>query len=175
MFAKELRLANAREALKYKETLEKYSPHLVEAYIAQTIENEILSAPKAGEQYAWIGINPPPNTYSLLELYQRLLLVNPYPSSIAAVEQHTHGGLRPHIHQLVRVSLNTRKNHVITKLAKAWGLEPTSIQVTLTKSIVLKAKWTAYLEGRKVDSKMDKVERDREDREKVGVPHLISL
>lgn len=181
MFSKELRLQQAREDLQFIKTLEwmeslkKAPPGSAQAWKEKCLAKELKNKPQGAENHAWIGINPPPGEYTLKELYEKLLKDNPYPGSLATVEQHTEGGIRPHIHQLVRVSSNTRKNHIITKLSKVYDLNPQSIQVNITKNKVLIDKWEAYLNGSKKDSKLENVELDLKDREKDGIPNLISL
>ncbi len=181
MFSKELKLQQAREDLQFIKTLEwmesiKKAPlGSAKAWKEKCLAKELKTSPNGAENHAWIGINPPPKTYTLLELYQKLLKDNPYPESLAVVEQHTEGGIRPHVHQLVRVSSNTRKNHIISKLSKVYGLDPQSVQVNITKNKILIGKWEAYLKGSKTENKLENVERDRIDREKDNIPDLISL
>lgn len=139
MFRRECRLQQARDDLEFVNTLEwlemhkKAPPGSAQAWKEKCLEKELKNEPTGSENYAWIGINPPPGDYTLKELYEKLLKDNPYSPSSAVVEQHTEGGIRPHIHQLVRVSSNTRKNHIITKLSKIYGLNPQSVQVNITK------------------------------------------
>lgn len=174
MFSREVKLARAKDQLKFLENCQKFCPDKVESF-RQQFELEEQSKSQFGESYAWIGINPPPSTITLNELYEKLLKVNPYKNGTAVVEQNTEGGVRPHIHQLCKISSNTRKNHIITRLSKLYGLEPQSIDVNISKNKLLVAKWKEYVEGNKKDDKMNNVGRDVEDREKYGIPHIISL
>lgn len=181
MFSREYRLQQAKEDLKFIQTLEWLESHKMaaagsaQAFKDKCLEKELKAKPHGVDNYAWIGINPPPGEYTLKELYEKLLKDNPYTPSQAVVEQHTEGGIRPHIHQLVRVSSNTRKNHIITKLSKVYGLNPQSVQVNITKNKILIDKWEGYLSGSKKDNKMENVELDKIDREKDNIPDLISL
>ena len=174
MFSREVKLARAREQLKFLENCEKFCPDKVEIF-KQQFELEEASKSQFGENYAWIGINPPPGTISLYELYEKLLKVNPYKNGRAVVEQNTEGGIRPHIHQLCKVSDNTRKNHIITRLSKLYGLESQSIDVNISKNKVLVSKWQDYVCGNKKVAKQSLVEKDIEDRSKYGIPHFVEF
>lgn len=126
-----------------------------------------------GSQHAWIGVNPPIDKYnSLKALYEHAIEKMPFGEYQMCAEQHTKGGIRPHLHILSPVSGNTRKNHIITRLAKAFDVDESSIQVRLTKNKVLLDKWNSYLRGEKVDSKMDDVKKDADYREKNNIPSL---
>lgn len=144
-------------------------------YTAQVLLAEASSSDSSTDTYLWLGINPPIGSYTLLELYSKLLKENPYPGSVACLEQNTRGGIRPHIHLLAKVSSNTRKNHVISKISKSWSLVPQSIDASLSKSSSLVSKWNGYIRGSKTADKMENVELDRIDREKYSIPNLISL
>lgn len=174
MFSRECKLARAKEQMKFLENAERFCPDKVQLF-KQQFELEEASKSQFGDNYAWIGINPPPSTISLYELYEKLLKVNPYNKGTAVVEQNTENGIRPHIHQLCKVSANARKNHIITRLSKLYGLEPQAIDVNISKNKILVGKWTDYVEGNKKDDKMNNVCKDIEDREKCGIPHIISL
>lgn len=174
MFSREVKLARAREQLKFLENCQKFCPDMVQEF-KQQFEQEEASKSKFGESYAWIGINPPPGTISLYELYEKLLKVNPYKTGHALIEQNTEAGIRPHIHQLCKVSDNTRKNHIITRLSKLYGVEPQSIDVNISKNKVLVQKWQGYVCGNKKIAKQHLVEKDIEDRDKLGIPHVVEF
>lgn len=134
-----------------------------------------LKTSNVGRPHAWIGVNPPVDKYnSLKALYEQAVESMPYGAYQLCAEQHTKGGIRPHLHILMEVSSNTRKNHIITRLAKAFELEESSIQVRISKNKVLIDKWRQYLRGEKADSKKDDVKKDAEYRENNNIPHIYS-
>lgn len=129
-----------------------------------------------GLQHAWIGVNPPIDKYnSLKALYEHAVDKMPYGKYQMCAEQHTKGGVRPHLHILLEVSSNERKSHIITRLAKAFDVEESSIQARISKNKVLIDKWRQYLRGEKADSKMDDVKKDAEYREKNNIPHIYNV
>jgi len=174
MFAKELKTLRCRENLKFLENVERICPDKYDHFKQQFLEEEQAKSKFAKDSYAWIGINPPPDTSSLLDLYHKLLECNIYGGK-AVVEQHTEGGVRPHIHQLAKVAPNVRKNHMITRLAKKYGLNENSINITISKNKVLIDKWTDYINGQKKDEKLENVDKDRQDRLELNIPDLIEL
>lgn len=129
-----------------------------------------------GIPHAWIGVNPPVNKYnSLKALYEHAVAEMPYGKYQMCAEQHTKGGVRPHLHILLEVSSNERKSHIITRLAKVFDVEESSIQARISKNKVLIDKWRQYLRGEKADSKMDCVKLDAEYRQNNNIPHIYNV
>lgn len=122
--------------------------------------------------YAWIGVNPPPDTYTLKELYNLCVEKFPYREYEMVAEQFTTGGIRPHLHILLKVSGNTRKNHVISRLSKVFEIEAASVQVRISSNVSLVERWRKYLQGEKSDTKSEYVSKDKEYRENNNIPHI---
>lgn len=133
---------------------------------------QVKYTPIKKENFVWIGINPEVGTYTMEALYSHAISKLPYRAYELVVEQHTEGGIRPHLHILASGSANTRKNHIITRMAKIFGIQENFVQVRITNSSSLVDKYRKYLRGEKTDSKQDNVIKDRGDREKYNIPHI---
>ena len=125
-----------------------------------------------GKSYAFVGVNPPCGQYSLKELYEFCVKNYPYPGFLMCVEQNTPGGIRPHLHIAHPVSENTRKNHIISRLAKLFQVDPNSIDVSVSKSSIVLSRWVKYIHGEKKQEKQDNVEKDIKDRQYYNIPHI---
>lgn len=119
---------------------------------------------------AWIGINPPPNTISLGELFDKGKELLPYKHYIMCVEQHTDGGIRPHLHILATVSKTTRAKYEIPRLAKIFNIKESSVELKITCNEGLNLQREAYIFGEKTEEKQEKVLKDKEIRETLGIP-----
>lgn len=127
---------------------------------------------KGSTSFAWVGINPEVGAYAFEELYHYAVEKVPFPEYQMCVEQHTKGGIRPHIHLLVKVSKNTRKNHIIKRLAKLFNVADESVQVRLSCSTGQIDAWSKYLRGEKAASKLEDVAKDRTDRANKNIPDV---
>lgn len=96
----------------------------------------------------------------------------PYDSYEMVVEQHTDGGVRPHVHALIEVKATTRKNHMITRLARIFKIQENFVSVCITSVPSLLDRYRRYLRGEKSLVKSENVVKDQEVREKLGIPHL---
>lgn len=117
---------------------------------------------------AWIGINPPPNTISLEELYT-LGKQLPYKHFTMCVEQHTDGGIRPHLHILAIVSKTARANKEIPRLAKMFNVGENSIECKISNNENLNNQRYKYVIGEKREEKLKNVEKDKESRKELGI------
>lgn len=121
---------------------------------------------------AWIGINPPPNTISLVDLFNKGKELIPYRRYLMCVEQHTEGGIRPHLHILARVTETTRAKYEIPRLAKLFNLNPNSIECKITCIDGINQQREKYILGEKTEDKQEKVLKDRKIRETLGIPQF---
>lgn len=126
----------------------------------------------AGTPYAFIGVNPPSGSCSMRELYDLCVASYPYKGYTMCVEQHTDGGVRPHLHILHPVSKDTRKNHMISRLSKVFSLEKNFINVSVSRNSGCISRWQAYLRGEKKDEKIENVEKDIKERDIYNIPHI---
>lgn len=124
------------------------------------------------DYYAWIGVNPPVNTTTLKALYDHAVNIMPYRGYEMTPEIHTKNGQRPHLHILLKINANTRKQHIVAKLAKAFKLNPQSVDVSISSSSSLIESWRKYLRGEKTEEKQELVEKDKEYRENNNIPHM---
>lgn len=175
MLKRELDKQRLREQLKFLEQCEQFSPEKLDFFRKSFLEEEKAHSTFGDQSYAWIGINPPPDTCSLKQLYELLICKGKVYGGKAVMEQHTDNGVRPHIHLLAKVGPNVRRNHIVTRLAKIYDLKPQSIDVNISKNKVLIEKWEKYLIGEKKEGKLENCKKDSEDRETHGIPHLIIL
>lgn len=158
-----------KEELRWKETLEWL---VTKKQITQEQANKLSTTRKKEPDYhAWIGVNPPPGTVTMRELIDIPL---PYQNYEMVVEQHTAGGLRPHLHILAKVSKTTRPKTEINRLAKLYNLLPSSIDYKISINSVITNAHRAYIRGNKASEKAENTASDREAREKESIPHLLS-
>ena len=133
-----------------------------------------ITKPTAVQKYAWVGINPEVGAFTLKELYDKAVLTIPYREYEMTAEQFTKGGIRPHLHILIKVSANARKNHIIARLAKVFDIAEQSVQVRISHNLSLVSQWQKYLKGEKSECKLEDVEKDREYRENNNIPHIYN-
>lgn len=125
------------------------------------------------EYYAWIGVNPPADQYTMKELWDLAKL--PYENYIICVEQYTEGGIRPHLHALAKVSKNTRPNKEVRRLQKLFSLENAqSVEYKVFGANLLSARMK-YMRGEKAEGKSENVEKDREKRKEYKIPNFLSI
>lgn len=163
------------EEFKYLELLEQLGK--TEEYQKQlTIMRGRDPQPTAGDKgFAFVGINPPAGSVTLKELYDFCVAHYPYKGYTMCVEQNTPDeGVRPHLHILHPVTGNTRKNHIISRLAKLFKVEENYIDVKVSKSNPVISRWGAYLRGEKKGEKIEYVEKDIKDRDIYNIPHIYN-
>ena len=125
--------------------------------------------------YGWIGINPPPNSINIADLYDFTLANLPYEKYAFCVEQHTENGIRPHIHALVKTNGNTRAGHQITRLAKIYDISNNYIEYSISNKFELNKTRFSYIIGEKTPNKLQYVELDRKTRELLNIPQYYSI
>lgn len=142
---------------------------------AAEVRRSCASALPERQYYAWIGINPPPATLTMKELWEKALATMPYDNYEISVEQHTDGGLRPHLHCVAKVTANTRPKKEIVRLQKIYSLENHFIQYKIFHCPLLLAARQKYIRGEKVDKKVLHTEGDRVDRLVLKIPNFLSI
>lgn len=172
MFSRRRREDAIKIALEFHENLERMGLHDLAEKDRQLCAKLYDSKPPAKELFAWVGINPELKSFSFEELYRFAVEKVPFDEYQMAVEQHTKGGIRPHLHLLIKVSKNTRKNHIVTRLAKLFNIANNCIQVRLSCNDAQIEAWLKYLSGDKSASKLEDVAKDREDRQKYNIPDI---
>jgi len=135
-------------------------------------QHKKLYSKQSRDYYAWIGVNPPVNTTTLKELYDTAVKIMPYRGYEMTPEIQTKNGQRPHLHILLKINSNTRKQHIVAKLAKAFKLNTQSVDVSISSSSSLVETWRRYLRGEKTDSKQEFVDKDKIYREDNNIPHI---
>ncbi len=125
--------------------------------------------------HLWIGINPPPNTFSLKDLWERTLAsLNKYKSLATyatCVEAHTKSGYRPHIHLLAIT--NEKPNRLITALANNFNIDKQCIECKAYHKGTLFGEHYDYIMGSKKTSKMKDVDLDVLERAKYEIPDFL--
>ncbi|WP_445775548.1 hypothetical protein, partial [Shewanella sp.] len=107
-------------------------------------------APAEGT-HLWIGINPPPRKYTLLELDQ--LMANAImkykflDKHAYTIEAHTDNGYRPHIHLMT--TSNDKPNRVITALSNHFKVDKPSIECKAYHKGLLFGEHYDYITGQK--------------------------
>lgn len=177
-YSREFRRKQMEEDFKFMELFDnplynkKVTPEFIADYKAKLLKKDEEKAP--GRSWAFVGINPPCGTFNIKGLYDYCVEHYPYKDYMMTVEQNTAGGIRPHLHILHPVSDNTRKNHVITRLAKVFKLESQSIDVSISRSSVVVSRWQNYIRGEKKEEKLENVEKDIKDREYYNIPNIYN-
>ena len=173
MYSNEFRRRSMLEEFKFLDTIEKLGERHRETY--DKVKSEMMKKDEAkhpGKSVAFVGVNPPCGQYSLKELYDHCVKKYPYPGFLMCVEQNTPGGIRPHLHIAHPVSDNTRKNHIITRVAKLFQVEQNSVDVNVSKSSIVVSRWVKYIHGEKKDEKKENVEKDIKDRQYYNIPNI---
>lgn len=120
------------------------------------------------KSYLWLGINPPPGAYTMLELYnktqQAIQKYKMLQEHAWTIEAHTDNGYRPHIHMIIPGG--TKPNRVITLLAKHYNIENQSIECKTGHSYEEHIK---YIKGEKKKEKVLNVEKDIEERKSLDI------
>lgn len=135
---------------------------------------EITHQKTSGKTHHWIGINPPPDKYTLLELASIMqdatAKYNMFEEGSYAytLEQNTSGGIRPHIHLFLITT--TRPNRIIETLAKHFKVAKPSIDLKTYRKDILWEEHKSYINGDKKSEKMDNVAQDNLDKFNLGIP-----
>jgi hypothetical protein len=167
------RLDKVKEIQKFIDVCERTGFHdLAERERAALVQMDKPQPTAQKQCYAWIGINPEPDTISMKELFLKAVEKLPYSSYEMCVEQNTKGGIRPHLHILAKINGNVRKNHVITRMGKIFNLKNNFIQVRVSSNEVYVKQCSDYVNGKKAADKMGHVDQDIKDREKYNIPHV---
>ena len=175
MYSKEFRRRSMLEDFKLLDNIEACGNK--EAYnlvLARMKKADVEAPPPSSKSVAFVGINPPIGQYSLKELYDFAVDRYPYKDYIMVVEQNTKGGVRPHLHLAHPVTDNTRKNHVIARLAKIFEIEQNSVDVKISRSFIVISRWLKYIRGEKKEEKQEDVEKDIKDRDYYNIPHIYT-
>lgn len=127
------------------------------------------------KSHLWIGINPPPDKYDMKQLYDKFknLQFKWLDGALWTIEQNTANGIRSHIHLMVME--NVKPHRVIEQLSAKLSVNRESIDVKkFTKGKGFQ-EHEQYIKGIKKDEKMENVEKDRNDRDNLGIPHFIKI
>lgn len=129
-----------------------------------------------GEQHYWVGINPPIDSISLDKLYAKMeVCVSKYKffthGYLYCLEQHTKGGVRPHIHLMLLT--NTKPHRIIETLAKHFGIAQNFIQCKKYKHGLMYHEHIKYIHGDKKEEKLVDVENDRQILEELNIPKYL--
>lgn len=148
------------------DTIKKSDAILKKRFIKPTPDNEAT--------HAWIGINPPLNTITLRELYEKTEeAVHKYKwlqKSGYVVEAHTNNGYRPHVHLLAVTK--EKAYRIIQILSKYYNVESNSIECKIYHHGILYEEHINYIKGLKTSEKEELVELDKEVRENANIPHI---
>lgn len=132
-------------------------------------------APPNERTHLWIGVNPPPKTVSLDNLWVKAsLAVLKYKwlkCHAYCIEAHTKNGYRPHLH-IMAVS-DEKPNRVISALANHFCLDKQSIECKAHHKGHLFGEHYDYIIGAKADAKMKDVDLDILERKKYDIPNYI--
>lgn len=135
------------------------------------------------ECHSFIGINPPPGTITMQELWNKTKqLEGRYkwlpPADMAyVVEQNVYdksGNLikRPHVHLMVRGLIQQKPGYIAEKISKHFDISQPSIDVKKYSNNRAYVEHLNYIKGEKKDGKMELVELDIADRETLGIPDI---
>ncbi len=143
----------------------------------QTLQNKFEEI--GGKTHLWVGINPPPEKYTLKQLYDKMIDISENPkikffrdSYIWNVEQNTQNGIRPHIH-LILTDATVRPSRVIETLAKSFDIAKNSIQCKRHFNGIMYNEHIDYIKGKKTDSKQEDVGKDIADRMDLDINDYI--
>ena len=146
--------------------------------LKQEIEKlQIIHGKNGGRTHHWIGINPPPEQYTLESLYEAMAeAIGKYNmfevgSYMYTLEQNTSGGIRPHIHLFLIT--NTRPNRIIDTLAKHFKIKKPSIELKTYRKNILWKEHISYISGDKRAEKMENVVQDNLDKEIRSIPKYV--
>ncbi len=138
---------------------------------------ELIHQKTSGRSHHWIGINPPPTKYTLLELASAMqdatakYTLFEEGSYAYTLEQNTTGGIRPHIHLFLTTT--TRPARIIETLAKHFKVAKPSIDLKTYRKGILWEEHLAYINGDKKSEKMDNVAQDNLDKLNLGIPLVL--
>lgn len=154
--------------------LEELLTKLVYQGLESDIKNlEIAHSKASGRTHHWIGINPPSNKYTLLELANAMQDVTAKYKMFEVghfsytLEQNTTNGVRPHIHLFLVSSV--RPTRIIETLAKFFKVAKNSIEIKTYRKDLLWNEHLSYINGDKKSEKMEYVSADNLDKFNLGI------
>lgn len=168
------------ETIKYRNNLEGLknikiiSKDTYEELLEKDVQHCSEASTEGSTRMAWIGINPPLYSISFEALYHLTLEILPYKHYKMCVEQNTKTGLRPHIHALAKVGEHCRPNKEINRLGKLFGVNSECIEFKISNNNLVNGTRKKYLEGDKVEDKLEYVNDDIRDRKLFNLPNFIS-
>lgn len=130
------------------------------------------------DNHTFIGINPPPDTVSMMDLWEKTKqLEGRYiwakgEDMSYVVEQHTDGGVRPHVHLMIRGLLTQRPAYIAARLGDHYDISASSCEVNHFRKKRAYGEHVKYIQGIKKEEKEENTELDRQDRETLGIPHI---
>lgn len=122
-------------------------------------------------KHRWIMISPVPlnaPNFKMVDLYKKLCSLN-LDNYIACVEGHVPDGYRPHIHMIL-LDIKTRPNRIVDKLSKHFKCAKNFIEC---KNSTEFERNFDYIKGNKQKDKMPRVELDRAERLRDGIPEYL--
>lgn len=160
-------------SLEYLEQMLVYNGHLSESKRLKDKYDRL-----GGRAHHFIGINPLPDTIGMKELYEKMeRIVKKYAmfsetNYLYCVEQHTDGGIRPHIHMMLE-NMSAKPNRIIKTLATALNLKETSINIETFRKNLLWKEHINYIIGEKCEEKEKNINLDKEARVLYGIPNYL--
>ena len=143
--------------------------------LKEQVYGKSTNLPPNERSHLWIGIDPPPNTITLKELWTRTLsALRKYKwlaTHACCAEAHTKNGYRPHIHLLAITS--EKPGRVIAALANHFSLKKNSIECKAHHRGHLFGEHYDYIIGKKLTEKMKEVDLDTLERKKHEIPDYL--
>jgi len=129
-----------------------------------------------GKTHYWIGINPPPDSLTMLELYEKmekLVKKNKFfqEGYIYCLENYTKAGERPHVHMML--TTKTKPHRIIETLAEYFDIKRNFIDLTKYRHDILFNQHVKYIKGDKIEEKAAYVLKDKELLEDLGIPKYL--
>lgn len=168
--------SNITELWTNEEFIEKFGENQDE-FINKVTKNSLeikqhIIDPFIKKKYLWIGINPPPGAYTMLELYNKTVEATEKYKMLRehawTIEANTDGGYRPHVHMMIPKSV--RPARVVEQLSKIYKVKANSIECKDGYSYEEHLK---YIKGEKKNEKILNVEKDIVERNELGIPNFI--
>lgn len=136
----------------------------------------------SGPSHYWIGINPYETSEDIdndkiLPLFQKMeqsvrkhkMFNKGY---LYCIEAHTEGGIRPHIHLMIK-DTQPKQSRVIETLAKVFNCEKHFIQVKKFTDGTLYSEHLKYIKGEKQESKEEFVQNDLKILSHLNIPKYL--
>lgn len=153
---------------KFGVTQDEYILQVTEKALA--VKQELIDPQE--KKYLWIGINPPPGKYSMLQLYEKTLAainkIKWLKEHAFTVEGHTDGGYRAHVHMMIPKVVKPCR--AIESLSRHYQVEANSIEC---KTGHCYNEHLKYIMGDKKNEKKINVEKDIVERNEIGISNYI--